>query len=90
MPSLLLLPSRSHAPPRRSHKLAPLFSLIFRRSSCQHPLLAGALGRITEDKANCELIAKEEVALQQVSAAVMASMLPLMLTPPSGPAARLM
>jgi hypothetical protein len=28
----------------RSHKLAPLFSLIFRRSSLQHPLLVGALG----------------------------------------------
>lgn len=28
----------------RSHKLAPLFRLTFRRSSLQHPLLAGALG----------------------------------------------
>jgi hypothetical protein len=28
----------------RGHKLAPLFGLIFRRSSVQHPLLAGALG----------------------------------------------
>jgi hypothetical protein len=28
----------------RSSKLAPLFGIIFRRSSCQHPLLAGALG----------------------------------------------
>eukprot|EP00798_Chlamydomonas_sp_ICE-L_P003409 gene3410-13453_t len=27
-----------------SHKLAPLFQLTFRRSSLQHPLLAGALG----------------------------------------------
>ena len=26
------------------HKLAQLFALIFRRSSCQQPLLAGALG----------------------------------------------
>jgi hypothetical protein len=34
------------APPAfsRTHKLAPLFGLIFRRSSCQHPVLAGALG----------------------------------------------
>ncbi len=34
------------APPTfsRIHKLAPLFGLIFRRSSCQHPVLAGALG----------------------------------------------
>ena len=28
----------------RGSKLGPLFGLIFRRSSCQHPLLAGALG----------------------------------------------
>lgn len=28
----------------RSSRLAPLFGIIFRRSSCQHPLLAGALG----------------------------------------------
>lgn len=27
----------------RGHKLQPLFSLVFRRSSVQHPLLAGAL-----------------------------------------------
>eukprot|EP00878_Enallax_costatus_P045175 GHUV01054150.1.p1 GENE.GHUV01054150.1~~GHUV01054150.1.p1 ORF type:complete len:277 (-),score=77.75 GHUV01054150.1:323-1060(-) len=29
----------------RPHKLQPLFNLVFRRSSIQHPLLAGALGR---------------------------------------------
>jgi hypothetical protein len=29
---------------RGQHSLASLFALIFRRSSCQHPLLAGALG----------------------------------------------
>lgn len=28
----------------RSHKLAPLFGLVFRRSSISHPLLTGALG----------------------------------------------
>jgi hypothetical protein len=28
----------------RGHKLLPLFNLTFRRSSIQHPLLAGALG----------------------------------------------
>jgi hypothetical protein len=93
----------------RGHKLTPLFRLTFRRSSLQHPLLAGALGgclsmhtahqhhqttskhrhvvlassltckvyltpawclwvpgRIAEDRGNCELIAKEEVAVQQL------------------------
>ena len=29
----------------RGNKLAQLFALIFRRSSCQQPLLAGALGQ---------------------------------------------
>jgi hypothetical protein len=28
----------------RGHKLQPLFNLTFRRSSIQHPLLAGAMG----------------------------------------------
>lgn len=28
----------------RTNKLAALFAIIFRRSACQHPLLAGALG----------------------------------------------
>eukprot|EP00198_Chlamydomonas_reinhardtii_P013397 XP_001702734.1 predicted protein [Chlamydomonas reinhardtii] len=51
---------------RVSHKLAPLFKLTFRRSSCQHPLLAGALGRISEDRAQCELMAREETAIQQL------------------------
>ncbi|KXZ56156.1 hypothetical protein GPECTOR_1g133 [Gonium pectorale] len=50
----------------RGHKLSPLFKLTFRRSSCQHPLLAGALGRISEDRANCELMAREETAIQQL------------------------
>jgi hypothetical protein len=27
----------------RGHKLQPLFNLVFRRSSVQHPLLAGAM-----------------------------------------------
>ena len=30
----------------RGNKLAQLFALIFRRSSCQQPLLAGALGQL--------------------------------------------
>lgn len=31
----------------RAHKLAPLCSLIFKHSSAQHPLVAGALGTNT-------------------------------------------
>jgi hypothetical protein len=29
----------------RGHKLQPLFNLVFRRSSVQHPLLAGAMSK---------------------------------------------
>jgi hypothetical protein len=32
----------------RTHKLTPFFSLVFRRSSIQHPLLAGALGECSD------------------------------------------
>ncbi|KAL3158161.1 hypothetical protein ABBQ32_011753 [Trebouxia sp. C0010 RCD-2024] len=48
------------------NKLAQLFALIFRRSSCQQPLLAGALGSIAEDPFNCEVISQEEGAVQQL------------------------
>ncbi|KAL0020138.1 hypothetical protein WJX77_006173 [Trebouxia sp. C0004] len=50
----------------RGNKLAQLFALIFRRSSCQQPLLAGALGSIAEDPFNCEVISHEEGAVQQL------------------------
>ncbi|EIE23713.1 hypothetical protein COCSUDRAFT_41874 [Coccomyxa subellipsoidea C-169] len=50
----------------RMHRLAPLFGLIFRRSSCQHPLLAGALGKIAEDPAACSAIVREVGAIQQL------------------------
>ncbi len=50
----------------RGHKLSALFALIFRRSSAQHPVLAGALGRLAEDPATCDLIWKEEGAIQQL------------------------
>ncbi|BDA47659.1 probable calcium-independent phospholipase A2-gamma at C-terminar half [Coccomyxa sp. Obi] len=56
------------APPTfsRTHRLAPLFGLIFRRSSCQHPLLAGALGKIAEDPTACSAIVREVGAIQQL------------------------
>ncbi|KAK9820032.1 hypothetical protein WJX72_005289 [[Myrmecia] bisecta] len=50
----------------RASKLSALFALIFRRSSAQHPLLAGALGRIAEDPLNCEAISREVGAIQQL------------------------
>eukprot|EP00878_Enallax_costatus_P012029 GHUV01012560.1.p1 GENE.GHUV01012560.1~~GHUV01012560.1.p1 ORF type:complete len:820 (+),score=326.73 GHUV01012560.1:341-2800(+) len=57
----------------RPHKLQPLFNLVFRRSSIQHPLLAGALGRLSEDPSNLELLVREDVALQQLVLASMAT-----------------
>ncbi|KAK9839624.1 hypothetical protein WJX81_001442 [Elliptochloris bilobata] len=50
----------------RASRLAPLFGLVFRRSSCQHPLLAGALGKIAEDPAACAEIVREVGAIQQL------------------------
>lgn len=38
----------------RGHKLVPLFGLTFRRSSLQHPLLAGALGELLLLSIDCE------------------------------------
>lgn len=40
-------------------KLGPLFSMIFSRSSSQHPLLAGALGRLSEFSVNCDAILEQ-------------------------------
>eukprot|EP00775_Hariotina_reticulata_P011345 gene11345-11494_t len=57
----------------RSHKLQPLFNLLFRRSSMQHPLLTGALSRLVEDPANLELLVREDVALQQLVLSSMGS-----------------
>eukprot|EP00210_Caulerpa_lentillifera_P000261 g254.t1 len=37
-------------------KLNPLFSVLFTRSSSQHPLLAGALSRLAEFRVNCDAI----------------------------------
>eukprot|EP00879_Flechtneria_rotunda_P032066 GHRR01035216.1.p1 GENE.GHRR01035216.1~~GHRR01035216.1.p1 ORF type:complete len:662 (+),score=312.34 GHRR01035216.1:1297-3282(+) len=57
----------------RGHKLQPLFNLVFRRSSIQHPLLTGAISRLIEDPANLELLVREDVALQQLVLAAMSS-----------------
>ncbi|QHO21202.1 Phospholipase A I [Arachis hypogaea] len=38
------------------HKLSAAFSLIFRFSSCHHPLLASALGKIMQDEGNRVLL----------------------------------
>lgn len=35
----------------RGHKLQLLFNLLFRRSSIQHPLLAGAMGELLSEPA---------------------------------------
>ncbi|PKA45653.1 LRR repeats and ubiquitin-like domain-containing protein [Apostasia shenzhenica] len=48
------------------HKLSPFFSLIFRFSSCHHPLLASALAKLMEDQNNRLAISKEENAVRQL------------------------
>ncbi|VAH29475.1 unnamed protein product [Triticum turgidum subsp. durum] len=48
------------------HKLSAFFSLVFRFSSCHHPLLASALAKIMEDRTNQVAISKEENAVRQL------------------------
>jgi hypothetical protein len=48
------------------HKLSAAFSLIFRFSSCHHPLLASTLGKIMQDQGNRVFVGKDENAVRQL------------------------
>lgn len=48
------------------HKLSAFFSLIFRFSSCRHPLLASALAKIMQDEDNRVVVGKDENAVRQL------------------------
>ncbi|KAK7860286.1 phospholipase a i [Quercus suber] len=48
------------------HKLSAFFSLIFRFSSCHHPLLASALAKIMQDQGNRVVVGKDENAVRQL------------------------
>ncbi|XP_052183412.1 phospholipase A I isoform X2 [Diospyros lotus] len=48
------------------HKLSAFFSLIFRFSSCHHPLLASALAKIIQDQGNRLFVGKDENAVRQL------------------------
>ncbi|KAK4258981.1 hypothetical protein QN277_005366 [Acacia crassicarpa] len=48
------------------HKLSAFFSLIFRFSSCHHPLLASALAKIMQDEGNRVFVGKDENAVRQL------------------------
>ncbi|KAK7359751.1 hypothetical protein VNO77_01716 [Canavalia gladiata] len=48
------------------HKLSAFFSLIFRFSSCHHPLLASALAKIMQDQENRVVVGKDENAVRQL------------------------
>lgn len=48
------------------HKLSAFFSLIFRFSSCHHPLIASALAKIVDDHDNRTAIGKDENAVRQL------------------------
>ena len=51
---------------KSADKLQPIFSLMLRRSSGHHPLLAGSLRFLAEDPQSRELMARQEGALQQL------------------------
>jgi Leucine-rich repeat (LRR) protein len=51
---------------KQNDQLKPLFSLLQRRSSGHHPLLAGALRQLAEDSKVRELMVKQEGALEQL------------------------
>ncbi|KAL8461383.1 hypothetical protein ACS0TY_032744 [Phlomoides rotata] len=48
------------------HKLSAFFSLIFRFSSCHHPLLASTLAKIMQDEGNRVVVGKDENAVRQL------------------------
>ncbi|XP_071714159.1 phospholipase A I [Rutidosis leptorrhynchoides] len=48
------------------HKLSAFFSLIFRFSSCHHPLIASALAKMMQDEGNRVVIGKDENAVRQL------------------------
>ncbi|KAK4753266.1 hypothetical protein SAY87_022064 [Trapa incisa] len=48
------------------HKLSAFFSLIFRFSSCHHPLLASSLSKIMQDQGNRIFVGKDENAVRQL------------------------
>ncbi|CAK7351091.1 unnamed protein product [Dovyalis caffra] len=48
------------------HKLSAFFSLIFRFSSCHHPLLASALAKIMQDQGNRVVVGKDINAVRQL------------------------
>ena len=57
-----------------SKAYAAFFALIFRHSSCQHPLIATAIAEIaSKDKANCAVIAATEGGVHQLLSMVAAS-----------------
>ncbi|EXB88434.1 Calcium-independent phospholipase A2-gamma [Morus notabilis] len=48
------------------HKLSAFFSLIFRSSSCHHPLLASTLAKTMQDQGNRVVVGKDENAVRQL------------------------
>uniref|UniRef100_A0A5B6ZNM3 Patatin n=1 Tax=Davidia involucrata TaxID=16924 RepID=A0A5B6ZNM3_DAVIN len=48
------------------HTMSAFFSLIFRFSSCHHPLLASALAKIMQDQGNRVVVGKDENAVRQL------------------------
>ncbi|KAI3972379.1 hypothetical protein MKW92_046154 [Papaver armeniacum] len=57
--------SSSYFTPSR-HRLSAFLSLIFRSSSCHHPLLASALAKIMQDDGDRVVVGKDENVVQQL------------------------
>lgn len=48
------------------HRLSAFFSLVFRFSSCRHPLIASAMSKIMLDHDNRVFVGKDENAVRQI------------------------
>lgn len=55
-----------------ANPLLPFFSLIFRHSSCQHPLIASAIARLADNRLGCDAILAVEGSVQQLLSMVLA------------------
>jgi hypothetical protein len=68
------LPNLSGKPTGKSRWTA-FFTLIFRHSACQHPLIASGVARMATDKANAEVISAADGAMQQILSMTMSNSL---------------
>lgn len=61
--------------PTGKSRWSAFFTLIFRHSACQHPLIASGVARMATDKANAEVISAADGAMQQILSMTMSNSL---------------